>query len=81
MKRITITALMACVAALGCGRYFMPDRNIKEKLSKDEVIGTWRLSETSLSLLQKDGFERSSKSLTTSTRSASPRMVHVASPR
>jgi hypothetical protein len=50
-------ALIA-VVAVGCGSYFMPNRDISERVEEDAVIGTWRLTEESLRTLERDGFRR-----------------------
>ena len=50
-------ALIALVAA-GCGSYFMPHRDISERVEVDAVIGTWWLTEESLRMLERGGFRR-----------------------
>jgi hypothetical protein len=45
-----------CALLTGCGNYFAPDRNVKEKLGDDDVIGRWKMTSKSLGLLTRDGF-------------------------
>lgn len=49
-------SLLLCLALTGCGAYFAPDRNVKEKLADKDVIGAWSMSTNSLALLVRDGF-------------------------
>jgi hypothetical protein len=58
MKRLYSYLILSlfCVAFVGCGRYFAPDRNVKETLVEKDVIGKWRLKTSSSQLLVRDGF-------------------------
>ena len=49
---------MLSVLIGGCGRYFAPDRNIRDRVDESTVLGTWRLTPRSLKLLERDGFRR-----------------------
>ena len=51
---------MLCALVSGCGRYFAPDRNVKETLSDNDVVGRWKITKTSLDLLARDGFKSES---------------------
>lgn len=53
--RPLLTALLLSALMTGCGRYFAPDRNVKEVLAESDVIGTWRMTTNSLALLTRDG--------------------------
>jgi hypothetical protein len=55
----TRTALVVCgvLIGAGCGAYFPPDRNIKDRLEESAVIGRWSLTDRSLALLKRDGFQ------------------------
>lgn len=48
--------LLCCIILGGCGNYFAPDRNVKRKVTESEIIGTWRMTPDSLTLLKRDGF-------------------------
>jgi hypothetical protein len=49
---------LVSVTTLACGGYFMPSRDISERVEDVAVIGTWRLTEKSLRTLERDGFRR-----------------------
>jgi len=54
--RSTLTVLLLCLLGSGCGNYFAPDRNVKEALAESDVIGRWKMTTNSLSLLTREGF-------------------------
>jgi hypothetical protein len=55
MRPLLIILLFSAMTT-GCGRYFAPDRNVKETLTDGDVIGTWKMTTNSLALLTRDGF-------------------------
>lgn len=55
-----LAVYLLCVLITGCGSYFAPDRNVKELLSENDVVGSWKLSAESLVPLVRDGFRSES---------------------
>jgi hypothetical protein len=55
MRSFFIFSLL-CLFTIGCGRYFAPDRNVKEALAEGDVVGRWKMMTNSLKLLTRDGF-------------------------
>ena len=51
-----LVALLLCALTTGCGRYFAPDRNVRDTLADSDVVGTWNMTTNSLALLTRDGF-------------------------
>src|SRR5712692_553089 len=54
--RSLLTILALCALVNGCGNHFAPDRNVKQALTDSDVIGRWKMTAKSFSLLTRDGF-------------------------
>jgi len=54
--KLKLIVTLSTLTLSGCGNYFMPDRNVREQLAVDVVVGTWELTQGSLKLLARDGF-------------------------
>ena len=54
MKR-TLSLLLMLVVATGCGRYSMPNRDISDRLSPNQVEGVWQMTQESVDVLQAAG--------------------------
>jgi hypothetical protein len=54
--RSFLTVFLLSAFINGCGNHFAPDRNVKEALADDDVIGRWKMTTKSLGLFARDGF-------------------------
>ena len=58
MRAHALPWLLLVLLLTGCPRpLWLPDRNLKEYLSEQDVVGQWRLTAESLDLLTHDGFK------------------------
>ena len=59
-RRFFLALLLGLLS--GCG---MPDRDVEERLTQPDVVGTWKLTAESLQLLQRDKFQTAPEHLYT----------------
>ena len=48
--------ILSAIMVGSCGRYFAPNRNLKEWVSESKLIGVWELTPKSLKLIEKGGY-------------------------
>jgi len=57
MKFIAFCSLiLGALLVAGCARYFTPNINLDRYATKEEIVGTWQLSPTTLELAEHDGY-------------------------
>ena len=54
MKTAGVVILLI-LAGGGCGRYAAPDRHLRSLLSPEDVVGNWRLTESTVKLVRANG--------------------------
>jgi hypothetical protein len=52
---VVLTALLLLCLCVGCGVYFKPSRDLSRRVEAEEIVGTWKLTAESYSLLKRDG--------------------------
>lgn len=57
MRNATGLGAILLLMLAGCGSYFMPDRNISDRIAEKDLVGTWVLTAESLKLLKRDGYQ------------------------
>ncbi len=57
-EQVSLAIIWVLIISTGCSPFGLPDRNLKQYVSKNEVIGSWTMTAKSLSLLIRDGFQK-----------------------